>query len=74
MKTILLAVDGMAPHKNALDYALDLCDPVRAGLDVLQIIRPSRYASGLSKLKKGIYRARDMLEDTMITATYAEAG
>jgi hypothetical protein len=74
MKTILLAVDGMAAHKNVLDYALGLCDPVRAELDILQIIRPRVYAAGLTKFKKSIYRARDLMEDTMVTATYAQAG
>jgi hypothetical protein len=74
MKTILLAVDGMAAHKNALEYALDLCDPVRAGLDILQIIRPRRYSVGLSKLKKSVYRTRDLVEGAMVTATYAQAG
>ena len=74
MKTILLAVDGMAAHQYALDYALGLCDPVRAGLDILQIVRPRGYSAGLSKLKKSIYRARDLLEDAMVTATYAQAG
>jgi len=74
MKTILLAVDGMVAHKSALDYALDLCGPVRAGLEILQIIRPRGYAAGLSKFKKAIYRARDLMEDTMVTVTYAEAG
>lgn len=74
MKTILLAVDGMAAHKITLDYALDLCDPVRAGLDILQIIRPRGYSAGLSRFKKSIYRARDLVEDAMVTATYAQAG
>ncbi len=74
MKTILLAVEGMAAHKTALDYALGLCDPVRAGLDILQIIRPRKYSAGWNKLKKGIYRARDLMEDAMVTATYAQAG
>jgi hypothetical protein len=74
MKTILLAVDGMAAHKSALNYALDLCGPVRAGLDILQIIRPRGYSAGLSKFKKAMVRVRDLAEDTMVTATYAEAG
>lgn len=74
MKTILLAVDGLAAHKNALDYALGLCDPVRAGLDILQIIRPKGYAAGLTKFKKSMIRARDLMEDAMVTATYAQAG
>lgn len=74
MKTILLAVDGMAAHKSTLDYALGLCDPVRAGLDILQIIRPRGYSVGLSRFKKSICRARDLMEDAMVTATYAQAG
>jgi hypothetical protein len=74
MKTILLAVDGMTPDKNALDYALNLCNPIRAGLDILQIIRPLGSLSILSKIKKGVSRTRDMVEDAMVTATYAQAG
>ncbi len=74
MKTILLAVDGIAAHKNTVDYTLGLCSPVRAGLDILQIIRPRTYAAGLSKVKQRIFRARDYVEDALITAAFAEAG
>jgi hypothetical protein len=74
MKTILLAVDGMAAHRTALDYALDLCVPVQAGLDILQIIPPQVDNAGLSKFKRSIYRVRDLVEEAMVTATFAEAG
>lgn len=74
MKRILLAVDGMAPDKKALNYALTLCNPVRAGLDILQIIRPLGRSGGLGKLREGVRRARDAFEKAMVTATYAEAG
>ena len=74
MKTILLAVEGMNPNQYAIDYALKLCKPVQAGLDILQIIRPRTYAKGLSRIKKKAFRARDIFEDAMVTATYAEAG
>ncbi|MBT8340080.1 MAG: universal stress protein [Desulfatitalea sp.] len=74
MKTILLAVDGMSAHQSALDYALDLCNPVRAGLDILQIIVPRKYPAGLSRFKQSIYRARNLVEDAMVTATFAQAG
>lgn len=74
MKTILLAVDGMAPNKKALDYALAICKPVRAGLDVLQIIRPSGVSAGLGRFEKQVHRVRHAFENAMVTATYAEAG
>lgn len=74
MKTILLAVDGMTMHKSALDYALSLCHPVRAGLDIVQIIRPLALPRGLGKLKKKVLRAQKAFENFMITSTYAEAG
>ena len=74
MKTILLAVDGMTPDKKALDYALAICKPVRAGLDVLQIIRPKGLSAGLGRFEKQVHRARHAFENAMVTATYAEAG
>jgi len=74
MKRILLAVDGMAPDKKALNYALTLCSPIRAGLDILQIIRPLGNASGFTKLRSRVRRARDAFENAMVTAAYAEAG
>jgi hypothetical protein len=74
MKRILLAVDGMAPDRKALHYALTLCNPVRAGLDVLQIIRPFGRSGRFGKLKDGVRRARDAFEKAMVTAAFAEAG
>jgi hypothetical protein len=74
MKTILLAVEGMDPNRYAIDYALKLCKPVRAGLDILQIVRPSSYTKSLSRFKKKAFRARDLFEEAMVAATYAEAG
>jgi hypothetical protein len=70
MKTILLAVDGMRPNEQTLAYALNLCSPIQAGLDILQIIRPQ----GMSRLKAKIYQARNRFEDAMVMATYAQAG
>lgn len=74
MKTILLAVEGMNPNRYAIDYALKLCKPVRAGLDILQIIRPMKNTKRLNRFKKKAFRARDLFEEAMVTATFAEAG
>jgi nucleotide-binding universal stress UspA family protein len=73
MKTIILAIDGPSPRSEAARYALGLAQRLKARLKVLQVVSPSalKKRKGLSRmLRKG---AR-ILEDTMVTATYAEAG
>lgn len=74
MKRILFAVEGMTPDKKALNYALTLCNPIRAGLDILQIMRPLGRAADFDKLKNRVRRTRDAFENAMVAATYAEAG
>ena len=74
MKTILLAVEGLSLDRKVLGYAMNLCNPVRAGLDVLQIIRPLGQRKGLGGLRQRIQRARAAFDAAMIAATYAEAG
>jgi hypothetical protein len=75
MKTVLFAIDGMSPDRRALDYTLTLCRRMLAKLDVLHIVRsPARPARYLKTLASGALRARDAFENTMVAATFAQAG
>ena len=74
MKTILLAIEGVAPDRGTFDYAVTLCRRMRAGLDILQILSPASCRSYLAKVKKSARNARSAFEDAMVAVTYAEAG
>jgi len=75
MKTILFAIDRMNPDPQALEYTLGLCRRMLAKLDVLHIIpSPAKRARHIKKIASGALRARDAFENTMIKATFAEAG
>lgn len=74
MKTILLAVEGQSLDRKVLGYAMNLCKPVRAGLDVLQIIRSGGRRKGFGGLRQRIARAHAAFDNAMVAATYAEAG
>ena len=76
MKTVLFAIDHMIPDQKALGYTLTLCRRMLARLDVLHIIHqsPTTRTNCLKKLKSGALTARDAFENTMVAATFAEAG
>ena len=74
MKTILLAVEGRSLDRKVLGYALNLCNPVRAGLDVLQIVRFGGRPKGFGGLRQRIAQAHAAFDKAMVAATYAEAG
>jgi hypothetical protein len=75
MKTILFAIDRMSPDQQALNYTLTLCRRMLAKLDVLHILHsPAKPSSRLQTIASRALRARDAFENTMVTATYAQAG
>jgi len=74
MKKILLAIEGVAPDSDTVDYAVALCKRMRAGLEILEILSPRACKSYLAKVKRGARRARSAFEDAMVAVTFAEAG
>ena len=75
MKTVLFAIDRMSPDPKALTYTLGLCRRMLARLDVLHIIpSPVKRARHIKAIASSARRARDAFENTMIKATFAEAG
>jgi len=75
MKTILFAIDRMNPDPQALEYTLGLCRRMLARLDVLHIIpSPAKRARHIKKIASSALQVRDAFENTMIKATFAEAG
>lgn len=73
MKTIILAIDGLSPRSEAAKYALGLAQRLKGRLKVLQVVRPSA-ARGRKGLSRVLRKGARILEDAMVTATYAEAG
>jgi nucleotide-binding universal stress UspA family protein len=74
MEKVLLAVDGIKPTERAFRYAVELSQRLCAELRVVQIIRPERYNEYLKKIRKGAHRAKRYIENSMVAATFAEAG
>ena len=74
MQKVLLAVDGIKPTEKAFRYAVELCQRLRAELRVVQVIRPGQYSQYLKKVQMGATRARRFIENSMVAATFAEAG
>jgi nucleotide-binding universal stress UspA family protein len=74
MQKVLLAVDGIKPTEKAFRYAVELCQRLRAELRVVQVIRPGQCNKYLKKIRTGAYRAKCFIENSMVAATFAEAG
>jgi nucleotide-binding universal stress UspA family protein len=74
MQKVLLAVDGIKPTENAFRYALELCQRMHAELRVLQVIRPDHYGQYLKRVQRSIRSAKRFIENSMMAATFAEAG
>jgi nucleotide-binding universal stress UspA family protein len=74
MEKILLAIDGSAPDSKIFSFAVSLCKRMRTGLDVLQILGLRSYKKHLKKVAQGARHARNVFEDAMVVATFAEAG
>lgn len=74
MQKVLLAIDGVKPTRAVFDYAVQLCQRLKAELRVLQVIRPARYHSYLQKIRRCADQAQSYLEGSMMAAAFAEAG
>lgn len=74
MEKVLLAIDGMLPDQQIVRYAATLCQRIKAELNILHIIDPQLYAGHLKNFKRQARRARDLFENTMMAATFAETG
>lgn len=74
MQKVLLAIDGITPTQKVVRYAIELCKYIKADLNVLQIISSPSYGKYMENLKQRINKARKNIEDSMIAATFAEAG
>lgn len=74
MEKVLLAIHGITPDKKAFKYAVDLCMRIKADLKVLQVVSPPNIGGYISKIKITANNAKRFLEDSMIAATFAEAG
>jgi nucleotide-binding universal stress UspA family protein len=74
MKKVLLTIDGMTPDQKAFHYAVALCKRIRAELSIFQIIRPRYYRKYIKKIRKNALLAKNVMENAMVAATFAEAG
>ncbi len=74
MKKVLLAVEGMLPDQHVLNYAARLCRRIRAELNILHIIDPGIHADCLKDLNRKAHLARNVFENAMMAAAFAETG
>lgn len=74
MEKVLLAVNGTTPDKKTFKYAIDLCMRIKADLKILQVISLHEISDYFAKIKTKANNTRRFVENTMLAATYAEAG
>lgn len=74
MKKVLLAIDGIDPDQKAFHYAIQLCQRIKAELNVFQVISPRYYNKYLKRVREGAGHAKSYFASTMMAATFAEAG
>ncbi len=74
MKSVLLAVDGFIPGREAFGYALELCRRTRAGLQVLQIVQARDFKDLAERMRTGVTNAGRLFESIMAAAAFAESG
>ena len=74
MEKVLLAIDGISPSKQILQYALQLSQRIRAQLNVLEIITPESSKEYVSKVRRVVNHTKRYFEGSMVAATFAEAG
>jgi hypothetical protein len=73
MEKVLLAIDGTNPDKKVFGYALQLCQRIKAELDVIWVMKPSKYKKYLKKAGQITGHASKYIEGSLVAATYAEA-
>ena len=74
MEKVLLAVDGAKVSRRVLDYSLELCRRIKAGLDVLHIINDTKYIEIFEKQRKKMKRIGKYLEASQMAAAANRAG
>ena len=74
MQKVLLAINGMNPSRKVFNYAVELCQRIKAELCILQVIEPKRYSEYLKTIRKKASRAKHFIEGSMTAVTFAEAG
>lgn len=73
MKKVLLAIDGIRPDQKAFQYAVELCQRLRTELNIFQIIRPALFRRYRDHFKEKGMMIRNLFEEAMVAATFAEA-
>jgi hypothetical protein len=74
MQKILLAVEGIKPREKVLQYAAELCRRLRAELRVVELVKPANYRAYLRKMQNSGDHGKRLMENSMVAATFAEAG
>lgn len=74
MNKVLLAIDGTTHSPKGFQYALQLCQWIKAEMEILQVISPQKVRNYLGKVQKSADNARRYLESSFAAAAFAEAG
>lgn len=74
MEKVLLAINGVTPSKKVFSFAVQLCQRIRAELNVLQVVRPRNYGKYLKNVRKKANHAKKYIESSLVSAAFAEAG
>jgi nucleotide-binding universal stress UspA family protein len=74
MKKVLLTIDGMTPDQKAFDYAVSLCQRIKAELSIFQVISSRYYHKYMKRIRKNVLLSKKIVESAMVAATFAEAG
>lgn len=74
MKQILLAINGDIPTKTVFRYSVDLCNRIRAELNILQFIQNGNLTRRLANTHKKVGRLGKFLEDSFAGVAFAEEG
>ncbi len=74
MEKVLLAIDGVKPSQKVFQYAMQLCQRLKTELRVLQVVRSRQWGQRLKKVQRSGQRAKRLIEESMVAATFAEAG
>ena len=74
MKKVLFAFNGLQPGKALFRYAVQFCRKMKADLLILQIVPPGFCHGAAKTLKDTLVRAQNRIDDTLVSASLAEAG
>ena len=74
MHKVLLAIDGPVPNRKLFSYAVDLCQRIKAELNILQVIRLKEGSASAKKIREKTGRIRKLFENSMMAVTFAESG